>query len=346
MNSRATKTSELFEVEINHDRWETFDSKASECIELQEREDIRAGTDHSDCIVIFCIIPWKKGERTPSGNLKVTMAVFGLTPSRSCKSRLFATIKISVAQVCIKGGRHLTLVPDGQKSSEQAREPWQLKHLNHNLMSHRSDLCQMCGGKLIVKLSSTWSRHSVQIFITLQTPPLHGFSWTHSLCTGTVTPFSCSTHAVPRAAIPFNTVSGRCQPTIVSVPSLTLGSIIRSRPSRRIIETTSTPTDRARSMHIVASCNGVGTSGPARWRLDHMISESSRKGGESWWRRKAWRKGCHHGHWRKVETPWCSSGSTMVIHRKMAVAVCIRARRRYMWGIEDVGIDEDKLKIF
>lgn len=141
--------------------------------------------------------------------------------------------------------------PDAQASIEQAQEePRAAEAFGPSPRRPLERTWYTISEILVIQLSSTGSRHSVQIFITLQTSPLNGFSWPHGLRTRSVAPFPCPTRDVPRAAIPLSTRSGWRQPTNVSIASLTLVSIIRSGPSRCIVETT-TPPHRPRRMHIV-----------------------------------------------------------------------------------------------
>jgi len=75
-----------------------------------------------------------------------------------------------------------------------------------------------------------------------------------------------------------------------------------------------------------------------------MIAELRHREGSL--RRETGRKARHHGHTGEVETAWCTSGDVVVIHREVAVAIGIRARRSYVRRIENIGINEGELSIY
>jgi len=94
---------------------------------------------------------------------------------------------------------------------------------------------------------------------------------------------------------------------------------------------------------IAIGAHAIGR-GPTAGYLDNVIAKLRHREGPLGG--KTGGKARHHRHIREVEATWRASGDGVVIHREVAIAIGIRARRSYMRRIQNVGIDEGELCIY
>jgi len=83
---------------------------------------------------------------------------------------------------------------------------------------------------------------------------------------------------------------------------------------------------------------------PARGGLDGVVAKIGERG-EVCWGWETGGKGGHHRHGCKIKAAGSACGEGVVIHREVAIAVCVGPGGGDMGRVEDIGVDEVKLDV-
>ena len=196
---------------------------------------------------------------------------------------------------------------------------------------------------LIIELTTRHAAHRIQIFITLQTPPLHRLPRANRLRASTITPLATTgRHTTHLHHIHLHTAHHpprRTHPPIVArIPGL--ATIIRT--GALVLEPASAATDGAGQVHVAVVRHHGGATDPASGHLDSVVAEVG-EAGEAGGRDEAGCEAIHGGHVGEVETAWGTALQVVVVGREVAVAVGVGARGGDVSGIEDVAVDEVEL---